>query len=1008
MVSKARRGNLAIVDTPPGDYGERKHAGSLIKRDETGITVQLDENDTGPRIPKKGDFDENLAEVMEDQDRKALARRLKEYLEIDKDSRKDWYQRGLRGLALMGITDVNKENKQEDIVVNSPGQANIKMPLMAEAVTHFQARAIAELCPATGPVKAQIIGPRTKERVDQADRIETFSNYYLMTVDKGYFPDTDQMLLYLPISGSVFRKAAQSWVTGMPELRYVKADNFIAPYAAKDLDSATRYAHEYNMSGQDIRRAVESKMFRKVDLKRPAVKIEAQQTADKSDSRILSEHEDDANYPVIEYHIDMELPIDPLGTIKSLDIGGEQTYSLLSYIVIVESENEEVLMIRRNWKKEDKLRRRRQWFAHHKFFPGVGFYGWGYPHLLGSLQKAASDGVNALLDAGFANNFQGGFATKEAKAAGLAGDLTLEHGVYKSINASIEDLSKALWSPDFHPPSPALTQMVEKLIETFHRFASITETAVGDADNRGPVGTTLALIEQSNIIPTAIHKRLHFSMGIELCMWAELVYDYMPNRYEYEIAKETKFLLREDFDGRVDVVPVSDPNIWSQKQRITLCQTVMQMQTQAPDLYQVAQRIEAHRRLMQAMRVPDIEGVAPQVSQPKYLDPIAENGLIMVGSGVRAFEPQDHSAHMQVHEHGRQMTMNSPYFANLLPEKQQAVLSGYDAHQAEHMALYYRRLVMQTSGIPLPPLDESGMEPSLPPDVEAQITSAVVQKLPPLPTPQPKQDGTEQQAAELTAKARADIQARSEESRAKIARDSEAFVAEQSHAEEAHKAELRRLDEASQAEEQRKDTSAATEIVRDGAKSSVTLDAKQREAQLKLGSKEAETTQKLEHADRKIDQELQHKDAKSTQELGHKDAKAVQEVDHKDAKHTQDMQHTEQSTTQELKHAEKRTDAEIANKEKGASVDRANTSKAARVERDNTKLTAEQERALKDQAATQDREHKDRAMQQDLQHKDRAAKQTLTHSEQAGKLKLRQTKEQLAAKKAKNKTASKK
>lgn len=1008
MASKARRSNLAIVDTPPGDYGDSKVDGALIRRDETGITVKLDGEDSGPRIPVKGEFDENLAEGMDDIDRKALARRLKEYLSIDKDSRKDWYERGLRGLALMGITDISKSDKLGDLAVNSPGQANVKMPLMAEAVTHFQARAIAELCPATGPVKAQIVGPRTKERVAQADRIETFSNDYLMRVDRGYFPDTDQMLIYLPISGSVFRKAAQSWVTGMPELRYVKADNFVAPYAAKDLDSATRYAHEFTMSGQDVRRAMDSGMFKQIALKKPQIRVETQQTSDKSDARIISEHDDDANYPIAEYHIDIELPIDPLARRRSTKLGEEDRVDLLSYIVIVEQENEEILMIRRNWKKDDKKRRRRVWFAHHKFFPGVGFYGWGYPHLLGSLQKAVSDGVNALLDAGFANNFQGGFATKEAKAAGMTGDIALEHGVWKTISGSVEELQKALWSPDFHPPSTALAQLVEKLIETFHRFASITESAVGDADNRGPVGTTLALIEQSNIIPTAIHKRLHHSMGIELTMWSELVYDYMPNRYEYEIAKETKFLLRSDFDGRVDIVPVSDPNIWSQKQRITLCQTVMEMQAQAPDLYQPAQRIEAHRRLMQAMKVPDIEGVAPQISQPKYLDPVAENGLMMMVAGVRAFETQDHMAHMQIHTHGKALMQTSPVFLSMLPEKQQAIMNSFDAHQAEHMALFYRRLIMQASGIELPPVDEQNAQQELPPDIEAQITAAVVGKLPALPPPPPPKDGTEGQAAEITAKARAAIEAADLANKAQIERDTEAFTAEEARKEKAHQEQLRRDNEAAKANEEREDTKTATAMVREGAKANLTLDTKQREAEIKLGSKEAESNQKLEHADKKVTKELEHKDAKTGQELVHADKKVDQGLEHADKKVGKELQHKDATHAQALKHGEQSAEQKLT-----ASKDQAEQKKGA------AESSAQQGRRHKAS------EHRQQIIQADAEHKisqqhaqedhdklieqgDQKHKQSLKQTEQSGKLKVQQTKQQMAAKKVAKKKAGKK
>lgn len=876
-----------VIESPHGNFGESELNGAKIIRGPHGITV--DDGSAGARIPQKGEFDENLGDLMEPAERKMLADRLIEYLAIDKQSRKDWEDKELRGMALMGLKDIPLSHA-ESTFVNSPGEAQVKMPLMMEAATHFQARAIAELYPATGPMKCNVIGERTKERVAQADRVETFGNYYLTTKDDGYFADTDQMLMYLPLAGSVFRKCAQNWVTGMPELRYVKCSNFIAPYAATNLKDATRYAHTYTMSGQDVRRAMESGMFTPMRLDK-AMMLEAthSKTDDASDMREISEHDDDANYAIAEYHIDMELPIDSEGQHKSKSLDQGDTQDLLSYIVIVETTNQEVLMIRRNWKKQDKYRQRRIWFSHHKFFPGLGFYGWGYPHVMGTLQKAVNDGVNAVFDASLAATWQGGFITKEGQSVGLKGEISLEHGVWKPLQGSYEELQKALYTPPFHPPTPALGQLVEQLLQQGQRFASITESATGEADNRGPVGTTLALIEQSNIIPTSIHKRLHNSLGLELKMWADAAADFMEgNVYEYTKGEDTYQVFKEDFSGAVDVVPVSDPNIWSQKQRITLCQGTLELQARAPDLYQPAQRVEAHKRMLQAMRVPDIDAVGPQLSQPKYLDPIAENGLIMVGSAVRAFEPQDHEAHMTVHTHGKAMLMASQVFAQMLPDKQQAVLTSYDAHQAEHMALYYRRMIAGTSGIPLPPLDESGMSPELPPDVEAQITAAVVKKLPPPPPPieQPGQDNGAQEAAALKAKTQADIEAKDMHAKAQVARDTEAFTSDQKRLELGHSEELRRkreqaaLDDqlkqqALSADEARKDTQSATQIVRENAKAKVDIHTKREAANVALAQADKSGAVKQKHTEQQAAVKTEHtqKQAVVKTELAEQQAK---------------------------------------------------------------------------------------------------------------------------------------
>ncbi len=853
------------LDEAPHDelafqHGESEQDGMKIIRGPDGITI-LDPNARGPRIPQDNEFDGNLAKTMQDAERKTLAMRLCEYLEIDKASRKDWEERGKRGLALMGVVDIPKEDKTLTAAVAAPGVAQVKMPMLSEAVTRFQARSMAELFPAAGPVKGSIVGPRTSERVAQADRIETFSNYYLTIKDEGYIPDSDQMLMYLPIDGSVFRKAAQNWVTGMPELRMVSASRLVVPYSASTLREASRYAHEYTMSGQDIRRAIDSGMFADVRLTKPA-DGEATNTAvaDKSDGRVQMSHEDDADYPVAEYHIDLELDIDEMGKSTPTEIGADGQQELLPYVVIVEKTNFEVLLIRRNWKQDDPQRQKRLWFAHHKFFPGLGFYGWGYAHLIGSLQKALNDGVNSLLDAGFFANFQGGFITKEGKTVGLNGEIELKPGVYKQLEGTFDEISKAIFHPDFKQPSPALAQLVIQLMEAGQRFSSTTEAATGNADNTGPVGTTLALIEQSNIVPTSIHKRLHGSLALEFRMWGELVYEYMPNEYEYEIQKEKKQLLRSDFDGRVDIVPVSDPNIWSLKQRILLAQGVLELQAQAPDLYGKAQRIEAHRRMLEAMRVPDIDAVGPQAGdEPKYLDPIAENMSIMMGVPVKAFETQDHQAHAMIHEHGRATFMASPVFAQMDPQKQQTIMALFDAHQAEHMALGYRRMIMSAVGIQLPPLGPDGQEQALPPQVEAQITAAIVQRLPPPPPPTHKPgEGDQVQAG---------IDAEDKKAQADIARKNEAFSTDEARKKKAFDAEQKRMDDAHKAELGRLDTEVATRLIREKAISDGKLKAAEASAAQTIKHAAVDKAVDLSHAQTAHEQDLEHAETAHEQEL---------------------------------------------------------------------------------------------------------------------------------------------
>lgn len=986
----------------PGKHGETVKDGRRFIRGPDGVTILDGEQAIGPRVPTKRDHDENLADRMRKGDRKNLAQRLLEYMDVDIASRADWEQREQIGLALMGINELPEDLAERAADVESPGLAQVKMPLMIQAMVTFQSRAIAEMFPSEGPVKTQVLGKHTREREEQAARIRNFGNYYLTQVDKGYFPDTNQMLLYLPKAGSSFRKAGINWVTGLPELRYVKATNFIVPYSATSLEQAPRYAHRYTMTGQEIRRAMEQGRFcDDVRLHKPSVnQAKHPKVADVSDYRTPSEHDDDALYSICEYHIDLELECDRLG--RPEKDGG--SWRLLPYVVLVEEENQEILLIRRNWAKADKSCRKILWFTHHKFFPGLGFYGWGYPHVVGSLAKAVNDGVNAMLDAEYAANFRGGFVTKEGKAVGMGGEMRLEHGVYKALDGTYEEISKALFSPEFKGTTPGMAKLVEMLIQAFERFGSITEAAVGDADNRGPVGTTLALIEQSSVVPTAIHKALHVSMGNELQMWAQLVSMYMPNQYEYEQAGEERHLLKQDFDGAVDVLPVSDPNIFSQTQRIALCQGTLQLQMEAPDLYTPPKRVEAHRRMLAAMRVPDLDAVAPELKSPKYLDPVAEFQIIMTGGPVKAFETQQHEAHLQVHAHQRAFLMGTPSFMQMQPERQQMILGALDAHEADHMALLYRQIVMSTAGIPMLPADESGESPELPPEIEMRITMAVMQRLPPPPPPVQGQG----QGDDTMAKAQAQIEAKRLESEASIERDTQAFIREEQRKQRAWEAEERRKDESTQAEIVRQGAKAKLELTKGAAVAGQQLSAKEQAAQQQLQHKEMGARQQMGHKEAGAGQQLRHKEQGAQQQLGHKAAAASLDRTTKRASAEQDR---------ELKGSAATQDREL--KAAAGSQDRELKGKSAAQDRRLTDSKAKQEQRLTEQQHQQGTRHTEEQHEQavqilkedhaiEAQHKQEDHKLQTKQAEQSGKLKLQQTKEQMRAKKAAGKSSKKK
>jgi hypothetical protein len=723
-----------------------------------------------------------------------------------------------------------------------------------------------------------------------------------------------------------------------------------------------------------------------------------------SDNRTPSEHEDDANYDIVEYHINLELEVDP----KGAPAKDGDSWRLLPYVVLVERHNTEILAVRRNWGAKDPQFRKIIWFAHHKFLPGLGFYGWGYPHVIGSLAKACNDGVNAVFDAAYAATFQGGFITKEGKATGLGGEIRLEHGVWKPLDGTFDEIQKALYTPPFKEPSPALAKTVELCIDAFRRFASTTDAAVGDANPKGtPVGTIVALIEQSTVIPTAIHKRLHVSMGHELQMWARLVFEYMPNRYDYEDkTSEERFLLKKDFDGAVDVVPCSDPNIFSQTQRIALCQGTLQLQMEAPDLYPPVKRMEAHKRMLQAMRVPDWEGVGPELQAPKYLDPIAEFQLMTQGGPVKAFETQDHQAHLAIHANQRAHLLGSPSFMAMQPEKQQMILGALDAHDMDHVALDYRRRVMATARVPLPPPDQNGQAPELPPEIEAQVSAVVARALPPPPPPVPGAGAGD----DTIAKTQAAIKAKEMESAAAIERDGKSHAAEEQRKNAAWFAEEGRKQKTHQFELQRAAEETKAGIIRDG------VTTKQ-----KLKAGEAQTGQKLSAAERAAQQKLQHGDATTGQKLRHADATVGQQLEHKDQGAKLDMGIKAAGADQELTNKQKAAEVDRKNKLKAAELDRDNKAKGAEVDRTEKGKSAAQERRLaasEHQQGTRhtEEEHKqavkileedhqvelrqsEESATQDRELKKEGGKLQLKQAEQAGKLKIQQAKEQARAKK---------
>jgi len=697
-----------------------------------GVTISQDGEDivyddgSESMEETESEHDDNLAEYMTPSDRVALGQRLIDMVDADKETRKDWEKRLLRGLEIIGLEDVPSGSEAFD------GASSVTHPAIAEAMVRFQANAMEEIFPAEGPVKTKVVGKSTPEKVDQADRVQNFMNYQLVNEDDEYFEHTDQMLMYLPYAGSAFKKVYYDITEGKSLIRFIDGEHLIVPYDATSLAKCPRYTHWYNISGNELNQKIESGEFIEPDNLSPDGTAEAadegKEMKDKSDSVQPSRFEEDVNYELYEVHIEIVLDQfdKPAGT--------DEFPVAPPYVITVEKDSGEVLAIRRLWDEEDEKRRKQVHFVHYKFLPGLGFYGWGYLHIIGALGKAASGALRAVLDGSATSSLQGGFKSKESK---IAGEFVFTPGTWKDVDMTAEDLAKSFYTPPFKEPSPALFKTLELLVNGIERFSSTTEAMTGAGDNKGPVGTTLALIEQGSKIYSGIHKRMHKAAMIEFRLLAKLNYKYMADEYPYEVDSEDKHVLRSDFDGRVDVIPVSDPNIYSNVQRMAQAQGVMELIDRGGSLYDEEARREAHRDMLKAMRTPDPDRFLPR-KRVRRVDPVTENQTLLTGGSAKAFIEQDHDAHMKVHG----MFLMEVQGMGLDEQMLQAFMLSMQAHIAEHYAHAYRLRVEQELGAELPPTDftDNRDAEDMPIEIDNAVARAVAANVAPPPPPQGPQD----------------------------------------------------------------------------------------------------------------------------------------------------------------------------------------------------------------------------------------------------------------------------
>jgi len=710
------------------------------KGEKVRVDIDQDQTEKDEEVFERNHYT-NLAEELDEKEVAKVGKDLVRAYEDDKSSRKNWEDQYSKGLRMLGIV---VEDRQDPF----PGASGVHHPLLAEAATQFQARAIAEMFPAGGPVKTQIIGKSTDKKLEQAQRVQDFMNFQVTQEIPDYFNELDQMLFYLALAGSAFKKIYFDNTLDRICSKFVPAEEFVISMENTDLETADRYTQVMKLTRTEIRKHQISGYYKDV----PLTKSDPNTGASSGDMVEQTLQRLEGMTPSMASKIHTLLEVH-----TNIDLGEDKDQLALPYIITIDYESQRVLSIRRNWKEEDSLKRKRTYFIHYKYLPGLGFYGFGLIQMIGGLQHASTGALRALLDSAAFANLNGGFRAKGARIEG--GDITISPGEWVEVEAYGDDLRKSFIPLPFKEPSPTLLQLLGVLTESGRRFASIADAMIGDSAGSGPVGTTIALIEQGSKVFSAIHKRIHQAQGREFKLIYELNGEYLDDEYSFEVIGENKKIRRKDFSASISVVPVSDPNIFSQAQRIALAQTGLQLARETPDVVDVK---EATRRFLQALSIPDYMDLIIEDEDTPRRDPVSENMAILNTMPIQVFEDQDHQAHMQVHA----QFMNDPRFGGN-PEAKERLYPAMLAHMGQHMAYLYQQQ-MQASvpeGNPVSSGDfnrELDNEPSKEISIEeenriaanaAQAAQQLMGSMPPSPEEQKQQMEDKEKQANIQLKA---------------------------------------------------------------------------------------------------------------------------------------------------------------------------------------------------------------------------------------------------------------
>ena len=647
-------------------------------------------------MPPDTGFDGNLAEFIDENDLQVIASELRQSFEDDKSSRQQWEETYTKGLDLLGLNYSERSQPFQ-------GASGVTHPLLAESVTQFQAQAYKELLPASGPVRTQIIGQATKDKEDQAQRVSDFMNYQIMHVMEEYDPELDQMLFYLPLAGSTFKKIYYDASLGRAVSKFIPAEDLIVPYTATNLEECERVTHVLKRTDNDIKKMQVTGFYRDVDLQVVQEENKVEEKERKLSGIEKTGYRDD-QYTLLEMHVDLDVPgfEDPDG-IK------------LPYIITIDEGSGNVLSIYRNYKDGDTLYKKQQYFVHYKFMPGLGFYGLGLIHMIGGLSRTATAALRQLIDAGTLANLPAGFKARGLRIAD--DDSPIQPGEFRDVDAPSGDLRAGLLPLPYKGADPTLFQLLGFCVQAGKEFATVADQKIGEAAGAGaPVGTTMALMERGMRVMSAIHKRVHYAQRIEFKLLARIFAESLPPMYPYEVQGDLQSLKASDFDERIDIIPVSDPTIFSMSQRVTLAQTQLQLAEAAPQMHNI---YEAYRRMYSAMGVQNIDAILPVPTGPEPMDPGMENATALSGGSLTAFRKQNQLAHIDAHR---------AFFSSALVKQNPQTLMILQSHIMEHVSLQAREEVEQEMAKEFEALQaQAGGE--LPPEQQNEMQELVESKI---------------------------------------------------------------------------------------------------------------------------------------------------------------------------------------------------------------------------------------------------------------------------------------